>query len=271
MITNRLAYVSRKICLTILLLCLPTTSIAAESSKVFHSVSLDYDARLIVVPFSEETDNNHYIISFDGLEKYLPMQTGLYEKQRIDNSQEYQYQLIDTPLTHLRSNQGGTLIDSNWIDTYRVYLPDGLKFDVVYAGEADIVKARNIRASYALEQGQFESKIAAKREVAKAQLAFEEQCQHSVEINLNWKQFADAGQKALPGQFAKSLLALQQICAIDADYKEAIQDISKISVLAQTQGQAQSIELNANQLTFKLVANAANVQLASFHHILDLL
>ncbi|WP_343817570.1 hypothetical protein [Colwellia asteriadis] len=246
----------------------PLFSYAFEHGKVYYSFDSENEARVIVVPAEED---NHYYINYRNFNHHYDNQTLLYKQIKNNINEGFYYQLADTARVNLRNELNKTLIHGTLYSYSTVFLDDDSKTKIIYAGDADIVQARNVKEAYHKRQLDVSSKVAAKKLIKSAQENFNSACKQAVNIDIDWNAFVSQELKAAPAKLSSYLGALSKICAIDSDYLEAVNSITQIKVSPAEDTTQQKVTLADNQLTIQIASEQPNLPETSYQAIFTIL
>lgn len=250
------------------LLATPLFTHAFEHGKIFYSFDSENEARVVIVPAKQK---QHFYINYKNFNHKYDNQTLLYKKVKNDLNNGFNYQLTDTSRINIRNNGNKTLIHGTLYSYSTVYLSNDSQTKIIYAGDADIVQARNIKKMYHDRQLDVSSKIEAKKRIKSATETFKKSCNNNTEIIINWNAFVAQKLKVVPAKLSIYLDALSQICAIDSDYLDAVNSITKIHVSPAEQLTKHLVSLENNQLTINIAKDQANLPETSYQAIFDTL
>lgn len=235
-----------------------------QNAKHYQGLSATVDAQMTLIPSSVD---DQYYLYFENFESELDDFVGLYqavkETERADA--EVRYQLLGTSTAHLRNQHNATLLAGSRVEYLEALLPDAAPAKLVFAGKADIYKARGILALYEQRQGKLISGIAVKRLLREKQAELEKACGKTFSVELG--EFSD---KSTPGLLQGHLNSLAQLCRNNEDYREAINAIETIVVSEHTDADGHSIELEGTQLRISFNGDTANVGAASDQILRDI-
>jgi hypothetical protein len=257
-----------KILLAVAVLAAPSIALASSHGKIFYSFDSENEARVIVVPADLD---KHYYINYKNFNHSYDNQTLLYKKVKNDSGDGFYYQLADTARVNIRNNSNKTLIHGTLYSYSTVFLDDDSKTKIIYAGDADIVKVRNVKKSYHERQLDVSSKIAAKKHIKSAKDNFNKACKSEVDINIDWNAFIAKKLKASPAKLSSYLNALSKVCVIDNDYLEAVKSITQINVLPSNTPNKQKISLESDTLTIQIANEQPNLPETSYQAIFTIL
>lgn len=228
---------------------------AKEKTKIFKSFDSDFEAVVVVSPTDTK---NYYLIDFIGFEKQSD-NTFLYVKVKNDLGSGFHYKLAGLNEINLRNDNNKTLIYGSWVPYYTVYLDRNTVVNVLYAGLADINVKRKIKSKYLAKQGLGISKLSAKKKIKKAISKVSEICKHDFKVNIDWTTFEDKNQKSTPGMLYSYLGALGNICLLDEDYLDAVQDIHTINVQLSNDKGKHSADLKEGTLQLQIDKDVPNL------------
>ena len=244
--------------------------LAAEPAKLYHSFDAEMESSIGVVPYEGD---DLYLITFSGFGHVFDGKVMLYKKQwnGRDKRDGYFFQLLGNSRIHLRNDGKKTAIFGTTVSYSEAFLPNAAPVKMLYAGEADVLRARKVLSRYQEQQGLVKSKVEAKKLIAKAQDAFESACNQTVSLTIDWSGFQGEN-KNVPGMMYTYFDSLRKICAIDEDYLEAVNAITTIKVAAgsETADSNQAI-LDGSTLLIKLIKTSPNTVENSYEAIYDML
>ncbi|WP_283708990.1 hypothetical protein [Pseudoalteromonas prydzensis] len=244
------------------------SAIGQEKPKVYHSFDSEFFATLTVVP-AEGIDT--YYVNYNGFEHHYDGNTLLYKKFKNDLDEGYYLKLLGMPDINFK-NEGYKTVRSGTLVSYSsVYLDNDTITKVIYSGTADIVKANNIKEQYQVRQLNVVSKVAAKKLVEKSVGSFSTTCETNVEIDIDWPQFEIKKRKTSPAKLSAYMKALENICTIDHDYLEVIQEIEKIRVIPSTQTDKHEAKILNKTLYIEIGDDVTNLPETSYKLIYDIL
>lgn len=206
---------------------IPFSTQAIEKTKVYYSFDSEFSATLTVVP--AEADDSYYV-NFDGFEHHYDGNTLLYKKFKNDIGDGYYLKLLGMPDVNFKNDNYKTLRSGTLVSYSNVYLDNGTVTKVIYSGFADIVKANKIKKQYQQRQLNVVSKVAAKKLIEESVNSFSKTCETNVNIHIDWRQFETQKLKTTPAKLSAYINALENICTIDSDYLEVVQEIEKIDL-----------------------------------------
>ena len=216
---------------------------AADRAKTYVSVAEGDNISVEILPISSAKD--HYLIHFEGFDGSFEDRTALYVKERVsfDGSQGYKFRVAGLDGSHIESRNGVVL---------HATVDNALPVPLVFAHDVDVVKERRIHALYMRQQGLFESRVEAKKQIRQAKQKFEANCGHSIHVDVTWEDFSADVDKTTAGMTKLYLDALNAICVIDNDYRQAVHALSAISIYKATTGSGHELSLDGGTLTIHL-------------------
>lgn len=253
-----------KTLLACIALTAPIFSHATEHGKVYYSFDSEKEARIIVVPAEED---KYFYINYRNFNHHYDNQTLLYKQIKNTLGDGFYYQLADTSRVNLRNDDDKTIIHGTLYSYSTVFLDDDSKTKVIYAGDADIVQARNVKEAYHKRQLDVSSKVAAKKLIKSAQENFVSACKQDVKITIDWNAFMAQELKSAPAKLSSYLGALSRICALDSDYLEAVNSITQINVSPSDTLTKQKVILDNDLLTIKIANKQPNLPETSYQAI----
>jgi len=249
-----------------MLALLSQSAYAATTSKIFKSFDAQYQARVIISPAEK---SGQFYINYRGFEHHYDNQTLLYKKIKNDLGDGFNYQLIGLPITNIRNNKHKTLIFGTVVSYSEVFLDNDTVTRIAYVGDADIVQQRRVKAQYQERQLKVVSKVASSKMIKQAKSQFEKGCQTAVSVNVNWNNFKQQGLKTSPAKLAAYLTALEKVCQLDADYREAVQGIKHIKLSISKNIEQHKVELDNDTLFIAIGDQLANLPERSYQAIYE--
>jgi len=246
-----------------------TAALAGAKTKLYETYEGDVEGTIAVIPTDVE---NEFLIGYEGFEHAYDKQAFLYtRKPGNSGADSFVYEMNGVGATNFRSDGKRTLINGTSVPYYEVYLPGGLTFRVKYSAEANPNYKAEIQSRYASQQGLTQSKVKAKKSIAAATKAFTESCHSSLVVNIDWDAFEAIDQKNTPAMGSTYLKALQTICAIDDDYKNAIEDITTINISPSSPDSAHAADLQGNAINLQINKHVPNVSRSGYELLFDLI
>lgn len=240
---------------------------STETSKVYYSYDSERDATLYVVPSSKL---NTYYINYQGFEHHYDGETLLYKKTKNDIGKGYHLKLVGMPNVNFRNDGNQTVISGTLVSYSSVYLDDDTVTKVIYQGTTDRAKDRRIIEQYKKRQFETFSKIEAKKLYKKYHESLEKNCNPSIKLDIDWSSFEEKKIKTAPSKLSAYLQSLENICAIDKDYADAVKDIKTIKVTPSNNPETHSAKLIGSELSIQLGVNVENLPETSHKLIYDI-
>jgi len=249
------------------LLLLVAGTHASESIKVYRTVVSDYDATVIVMPTDKE---NTYLLHFKGFEHELDDDVRQYKKilndPKAPNAGFY-FQVDGLNEVNFRNNNKETLLSGTTQPYYEATLPGKASAKLIFSHLGDYREENLLTKKYNAKQGNVISKVEAKRMIKKAQTSFEEQCGHTIKLNIDWTAFSASGEKTAPSMLASYYKALTTVCAIDSDYKQAVTSLVNLNVIPSQIDGTHRATRSGNILKLELNSKVPNVAESSYELI----
>ena len=243
------------------------TTMSQESSKVYHSFDSEFSATLTVVPAEDE---NTYYVNYRGFEHHYDGNTLLYKKIKNDIGDGYYLKLLGMPDINFKNEALKTVRSGTLVSYSSVYLDNDTVTKVIYSGTVDVVKVNKIKEQYQVRQLNVVSKIAAKKIIEKSVSSFSTTCETNIEIDIDWRQFESQKLKTSPAKLAAYMNALENICTIDHDYLEVVQEIEKIRVIPSGLASKHQAKISNRVLTIEIGDDVNNLPETSYKLIYDI-
>lgn len=240
---------------------------AQEAPKVYHSFDSEFSATLTVVPAES---SGIYFISYDGFEHHYDGHTLLYKKFQNDIGEGYYLKLLGMPNVNFKNEGYKTVRFGTLVSYSSVYLDNDTVTKVIYSGTADIVKVNNIKEQYKVRQLNVISKVAAKKLIDNSVSSFSKICETNIEIDIDWQQFEIENLKTSPAKLSAYINALENICTIDQDYLEVVQQIKKIRVIPSGLASKHQAKISNRVLTIEIGDDVNNLPETSYKLIYDI-
>lgn len=243
------------------------SSLALEKPKIFYSFDSEFSASLIVVP-AEDADT--YYLNYNGFEHHYDGNTLLYKKFNNDIGDGYYFKLLGMPDVNFKNENHKTVRSGTLVSYSNVYLDNDTVTKVIYSGTVDVVKVNKIKEQYQVRQLNVVSKVEAKKLIEKSVSSFSTTCETNITIDIDWRQFESQKLKTSPAKLAAYMNALENICTIDHDYLEVVQEIEKIRVIPSGLASKHQAKISSRVLTIEIGDDVNNLPETSYKLIYDI-
>lgn len=255
----------KQLCLLMMAASTACNVAAEESSKVFQSYESPYDASIVISPADKK---KFYYIKFNGFEHHYDNNVLLYQK--IKSNQGYNYQLAGMKNVNVKNSQKRAMLNGTNTPYQEVLLDNDSSTRIIYSHTADIVQERQIKQQYMDRQFVVISKVEAKKLIKKANQKITKSCLTSINIDIDWAAFKTAGNKTTPSKTAAYLNGLAKICAIDADYLDAVKTIKMIQIIPSINDDIHKAVLIDNVLSLEIGTQVPNLPETSYKLLYDI-
>ncbi|MEE2025503.1 MULTISPECIES: hypothetical protein [Alkalimonas] len=238
-------------------------------ANVYHSIDAEIESRLVILP-TEHPDR--FLIGFDGFQHELDRQAMLYEKRlnSRDARDGHYYQMLGMPYTHVRNNGRTTLIFGTSVPYLEVHLAGRAPVKMVLTGPSDTAMKERIEQRYSKRQGYSLSRIEARKQVEQAAAQLHSDCAATIQVQVDWDSFAGSEHRTTPAVGARYIEALNQICQRDDDYRQAVLDISEVTLVLAESPEQHQIKRNGSQIVVGLASAAPNITETSYAQLVAL-
>lgn len=237
-------------------------------ANVYHSIDAEIQSRLVILP-TEHPDR--FLIGFDGFEHEFDRQAMLYEKHMNNHAREgHYYQMLGMPYTHVRNNGHTTLIFGTSVPYLEVHLAGRSPVKMVLTGSSDVAMKERIEQRYRKRQGYSVSRIEARKQITQTIAQLHTDCSATIKVQIDWDDFSGSEHRTTPALGARYIEALNQVCQRDDDYRQAVQEISKVKFVLAENHERHTIKRNDDQIVVELASDAPNITETSYAQLVAL-
>lgn len=238
-------------------------------ANIYQSIDAEIESRLVILPTEHP---EHYLIGFDGFKHELDGQAMLYEKRlnSRDARDGHYYQMLGMPYTHVRNNGHNTLIYGTLVPYLEVHLAGRAPVKMVLTGTSDTAMKERIAKRYSKRQGYSVSRIEAKKQLELATAKLYASCASRIKLEVDWESFSGSEQRTTPSIGARYIEALANICQLDDDYRQAVQEITEFKLVLADSPDQHQIKRNGSKIMVGLAAAAPNIMETSYTQLIAL-
>ncbi|VAW80074.1 hypothetical protein MNBD_GAMMA12-3273, partial [hydrothermal vent metagenome] len=195
------------------------------NTKIFKSINEHVNARLIVVPYT----NNRFLFLYKNFKHDYDNKTLLY-KRVFKRKPNFYYQLIGYNSRSFTSHGNTIFYKGRTHEYYELNIFRKRTIKMVFVENAKPSVAVKVISQYQKSQGLAANKEAAHKNIQTAIQSFNKQCQSNLSVEVDWKAFNSIKQTTTPGMAPVYIKALERVCLIDNDYSSAARKIKTLVV-----------------------------------------
>ncbi len=233
------------------------------NTKIFESINEHVNARLIVVPYA----NNTFLFSYKNFKHRFDNKALLYTRV-FRTKPRYYYQLTGFGSKDFTSNGMTIHYKGRRQEYYELNIFRNRTIKMIFVKNAELSVAAKVIKQYQNSQGPLMNRILAQKHIQRAVTQFNKRCRSNLSAEVDWNAFKTSKQTTTPSMGYAYIKALERVCLIDDDYGNAARNIKILAFKpSKTPGKDKVVNTAGTKITIYLDRKVANIAVTSFEKI----